>query len=376
MKALTKICVRWCWQLACTVVLLWSSNHITLTAQNTCLDQDCPFPTQDAPASVAYDDFDLSEYILTDPASMPDGRVDEFYCYNFSIGVPAEVTGVPPSVTGAPLPIDITVTVVSVRFNRSNFVVPPGMQTFCIGELDLGDQSCPPVPGGEKGCFRIGGEPSEAVTDFVVRGEVTVIAEAFGEQASFTQAFALDTINIMEPILPIELTAFSAKAEREATVLEWSTASEIGAEGFEIQKSEDGELFHSISFVSVSGNTYGDDYQHKDYDYTFGKSYYRLKLMDQDGSHTFSEVVGVDRAHSSEISIFPNPAIDHLNVYLGDQTSLNLSIVNELGQVLLQQELQGDRRLQTVPVDQLSAGIYLAVLRTATESRTERIVIR
>jgi len=55
--------------------------------------------------------------------------------------------------------------------------------------------------------------------------------------------------------LPVELVSFAAYESVPGVFLEWTTASELDNEGFEVQKSEDGVNISTIGFVSGNGTT-------------------------------------------------------------------------------------------------------------------------
>lgn len=75
-----------------------------------------------------------------------------------------------------------------------------------------------------------------------------------------------------------------------------------------------------------------------------------------------------------QVSIFPNPVEEDLQVDLGGvRVDLRLSVVNALGQVLLQQEHKATRSLH-VTLSDLPAGIYLLQLESGREAKTFRIV--
>jgi len=54
--------------------------------------------------------------------------------------------------------------------------------------------------------------------------------------------------------IPVELTSFTASTSNNQIVLNWTTASELNNEGFEIQHSLDNETFTRIGFVPGFGS--------------------------------------------------------------------------------------------------------------------------
>ncbi|MBT8380662.1 MAG: T9SS type A sorting domain-containing protein [Ignavibacteria bacterium] len=120
----------------------------------------------------------------------------------------------------------------------------------------------------------------------------------------------LDFFNV---IVPVELVSFTASKDEKDIVLNWSTATELNNQGFEIQRSSDNQNFNRIGFVEGKGTTTEkQDYFFRDNTHTVeGKYYYRLKQIDQDGSNNYSEVIEIEYNWlPTEFSLsqnYPNP---------------------------------------------------------------------
>lgn len=106
------------------------------------------------------------------------------------------------------------------------------------------------------------------------------------------------TVTQLAPPLPVQLAAFTARVQPDNSVrLDWMTLSEINNYGFEVQKSQERTRnFMTIphSFVPGHGTTLDPHY------YSFvdtatspGIWYYRLKQIDLDGTHHYSDPVQV-----------------------------------------------------------------------------------
>ncbi len=116
---------------------------------------------------------------------------------------------------------------------------------------------------------------------------------------------------VVNTVLPVELTSFSAELILNKVQLKWSTASEINNKGFEIEKKFNG-AWEMIGFISGSGSAT----ERKNYSFTDkqissnGKVYYRLKQIDYDGTFKYSVETGVDISIVSDFALeqnFPNP---------------------------------------------------------------------
>jgi hypothetical protein len=112
-------------------------------------------------------------------------------------------------------------------------------------------------------------------------------------------------------IVPVELTSFSANVVDRSVVLNWTTATEINNQGFEIEKSADGISFNNIGFVPGFGTTTEPkSYSYTDQSVDNGTNYYRLKQIDFDGSFTYSSTAEVEMSLPIMFSLeqnYPNP---------------------------------------------------------------------
>lgn len=170
------------------------------------------------------------------------------------------------------------------------------------------------------------------------------------------------TLNWAYP-LPVKLSSFSGKANNCSTILQWVTAQELNASKFVLQSSIDGVSYTTLAEIKAANSANGKSYQ-QSVAQSSGLVYYRLKMVDFDGSFIYSSVVPVKtNCNSSDMmSIYPNPvqAITTLNfntVYRGRAT---IVITNTLGQKIAAQTIQVNTTNNVIPIDvnEQSAGLY------------------
>jgi len=112
--------------------------------------------------------------------------------------------------------------------------------------------------------------------------------------------------------LPVSLLSFNAALSNKIVNLDWSTANEVNAGSFELEKSVNGKDFVRISTVSAK-NALLNNYNFVDERAVAGTNYYRLKVIDKDGSYKYSQIVSV-KAKSEGVGVFPNPVKGNLTV--------------------------------------------------------------
>ncbi|MCR4437909.1 MAG: hypothetical protein QHJ34_02550 [bacterium] len=100
------------------------------------------------------------------------------------------------------------------------------------------------------------------------------------------------------------ISRFEAEPGLNKVTLRWTTAAESNLKGFEIERGLDGKSFQAIVFVEAAGNSSSPrDYAYEDrtvFKSTGNTYYYRLKLVDFDGSFAYyDKVVSVSPQISS-----------------------------------------------------------------------------
>jgi len=171
-------------------------------------------------------------------------------------------------------------------------------------------------------------------------------------------AYLSKTSNILMP-LPITLLSFTANKNAREAALEWITANEHNAKGFEIEKSENGRHWISSGFVASQAPE-GTSTEKLPYSFTDtkpfnGMNYYRLKQWSRDGQYAYSPVRNVLFEYDRTIQVYPNPAKDQLQVS-GLTTGGTIGIYNVSGGLIYNQEI--DKPEVTISCRHWANGVY------------------
>lgn len=114
--------------------------------------------------------------------------------------------------------------------------------------------------------------------------------------------------------LPVELASFEGKNNKGTNELVWKTATESKMAYYGIEYSANGRDFTEIGKIASHNSGTTSEYTFRDKSVT--TCYYRLKLVDIDGSFTYSKVVVVYANDLSEIKVFPTVFTSSLKVRL------------------------------------------------------------
>jgi hypothetical protein len=187
-------------------------------------------------------------------------------------------------------------------------------------------------------------------------------------------------------VLPVSWLDFRASTMNDRIRLDWTTASESNADGYEVQRSEStGNEFAPIGWVDAVGNTTQlSSYLFNDLNVSPGKLYYyRLRQLDIDGQEDYSKIIAarMDNTTSVDVSIHPNPANPAATIRMMLPASFShavLMVDNAMGANLC--ALQLDERNVGLPVSfesfckTLTPGVYTVRLVVDGEQVTRRIV--
>lgn len=157
------------------------------------------------------------------------------------------------------------------------------------------------------------------------------------DPAAMAATLRIDDVQISgSRFLPIDLVDFSAVEKPNQTVsLQWETATETNVEYTSIERSADGMIFEEIGRLSGQGNSFeARQYQFLDSAPRFGCNYYRLKIVDLDGTVAWSGIQAVcfDQVTSFPAKVYPNPTNDKLHVILPfDLEQVDLALLDFRG---------------------------------------------
>ncbi|WP_176133035.1 T9SS type A sorting domain-containing protein [Hymenobacter sp. CRA2] len=175
--------------------------------------------------------------------------------------------------------------------------------------------------------------------------------------------------------LPVELVSFDAKLRNGKVALTWVTAQEKNNRGFELQRSQNGRDFTSFGFVAGHGtSSVRHEYSAEDAQPLAGTSYYRLKQIDNDGSVSYSQLVAVKNGRTAEVTVFPNPMDDVLNVRLASPGADAEVVVSDMmGRVVLRGKLSADGTFNT---SSLRSGNYIVTVTNGAEKTNHKVTKR
>ncbi len=169
--------------------------------------------------------------------------------------------------------------------------------------------------------------------------------------------------------VPVVLSEFDGIANACNAVLTWETATEINFSHFELEYSTDGIKFGTIANVEGGQSTYR--FVHAQ---AAGAGYYRLKMIDRDGAHSYSQrtVKIVTDCDVEGILVYPNPTHSNINVK-GASVGSTIMVVNAIGQTVMTTTVKASSP-EVLTVSHLAAGTYMIVVQDGSNHQTFKVV--
>lgn len=164
--------------------------------------------------------------------------------------------------------------------------------------------------------------------------------------------------------LSITLSHIEAHVNGKSVLIDWKIEKADKGDFFELERSVDNIRFEKI----VTMNTYSStkNYSYVDEEPYNGVNYYRLKMMEANGNFTYSKIVSAAISKTKNFYISPNPAKDFLKVEGTVSSTLEITIVNSLGQTVKKEMLSHN----IIDVSKLSRGTYFIKLSDKTTTQT------
>ncbi|XOV68903.1 MAG: T9SS type A sorting domain-containing protein [Fluviicola sp.] len=178
------------------------------------------------------------------------------------------------------------------------------------------------------------------------------VSNRFGE-------FTLGSKTSQNP-LPVELIDFVATLNDKSVVLAWNTNTEFDSDYFRLHRSDDLEEWEFVANVNAAGySNVPLSYEYEDIAQTRGLRYYLLEAVDMDGTISASKIEKVNREHTTDYLVYPNPSKGVLFIS-GDMKSQKVELFDAMGRNCTEMIVFQHKGVTSVQLDldSLVNGIY------------------
>ncbi len=211
----------------------------------------------------------------------------------------------------------------------------------------------------------------------------------FGATNDTTNTLRADSINSFSDFtggerafVPVELTSFTSSLKGNDVVLQWETATELNSKLFEIQIQAKNESWSKIGEVKAAGTTTDPkQYTFTSKNYKPGTYSFRLRLVDLDGSYTYSSTINTEITVPKEFALsqnYPNPFNPSTTITyaLPKSSQVSIKIYDIIGNMIT--ELVNENKEAGVysvsfEAKNLPSGIYLYQIKAGEFTSTKKM---
>jgi hypothetical protein len=177
-------------------------------------------------------------------------------------------------------------------------------------------------------------------------------------------------------VLPVTLSYFTVAAKGCNVQLNWKAESADNFSRFVVERSGNGRNYEAIGTISFETGT--SDYHFEDMEPGSGNWKYRLKLIDKDGSYTYSFVISVkiNCSLNETLVVYPNPVTDRLYIK-SSKAVKSITLLSVTGSLISRKAYnQAQPGVILMPVTfNLAKGIYiLQVMSTDGTIQNSKLV--
>lgn len=182
--------------------------------------------------------------------------------------------------------------------------------------------------------------------------------------------------------LPMVIASFKGTYNEKAVQLSWATLSESNGEKFVVEYSTDGRSFAKAGEVPAKGNsTVRVNYQYRFDNNIASTLYFRLRMVDLDGSSEYSTIIMVKTGTAQKFTadVFPNPFAEKLEitVSLTGTMAVGVKLIDMNGRVVKGQGFAGqagNNKYTITGLGQLNKGIYIAEITAGEEKWIQKLI--
>jgi hypothetical protein len=160
----------------------------------------------------------------------------------------------------------------------------------------------------------------------------------------------------------------------KTALLTWTTASEQDASHFEIERSSDGKTFDKIGEIKAKGTA--NTYNLTDADPLSKITYFRLKMVNNDGTFSYSKIISLSMDNDLIVKAFPNPMANELTIEtVSNAKHVQIDVIDILGRRIFHQNTEGSNSLTIKTLDWQS-GVYILTVKDDKNELQQKIIKR
>ena len=183
---------------------------------------------------------------------------------------------------------------------------------------------------------------------------------------------------------PVELTSCTASSNGKEVTLNWTTATELNNQGFEVQRKFGSNDFITVGSAKGHGTTTSpNQYSYVDKLVDPGKYFYRLKQINYSGTFEYSDEIEVVVRVLDKFTLeqnYPNPfnPTTTIGYVLQEKGNTKLTLLNALGEelaILVNEDQEKGFHKVEINGSNLTSGVYFYQLHAGSFIETKKMIL-
>jgi Secretion system C-terminal sorting domain len=169
-------------------------------------------------------------------------------------------------------------------------------------------------------------------------------------------------------LLPATIQNFKAVLNNNVAAISWQVINEINVANYVVERSANGTQFATLKTIQANNSM---AYTTVDNLPIQGINYYRLKVVDNNGTFAYSNTISVNTNTATVLSIYPNPAQQFIRID-GVNNNTTISIYNNVGVKMIDRKAVNN--IQLINIHKLAAGTYNVVISNGVTTTTKTFI--
>lgn len=178
---------------------------------------------------------------------------------------------------------------------------------------------------------------------------------------------------VFNVVLAVDLEPFSVEKQLDNALINWSTAKEDDLSYFEVQRSFDGRTFDALARITSKVGEGIHHYSFVDEDPFSTINYYRLKMVDYNGSFQYTDIRSVVFDSTDGNVFYPNPASDY--IFINEEyakVTFSIRIYNVSGQLIKTINANENK----INISDLLSGVYFVEYNVGNQYYHQKLIVR
>lgn len=176
--------------------------------------------------------------------------------------------------------------------------------------------------------------------------------------------------------LPVSLVRFDGGYNGEGVQLGWETSFEDKFLQFDVEMSDNAKNFVKVGTVAAKQSLTGSKYEFCHRKTTGGLVYYRLKMIDKDGTFANSKMISINLS-DNQVAGFVRPSMikDGQLILFLEESYNSVQLISLTGNTVFEHDIRNRNGAVEIPINAVTSGLYIVRLEGTNKVDHQKIVV-